>query len=198
MGAHLVWTRFVSLVKMCYFSTAGMYPSQIDFSKKKAMQSNANTVEDYLDQLPEDRKLPMVELRNALLNNLPRGFSEVMQYGMISYVVPHSVYPNGYHCNPAQPLSFISIASQKNFIAVYHMGIYADQGLLNWFMQEYKKQSSSKLDMGKSCIRFKKINAIPYLLIGELATKMTVEQWIDCYETQLEKANAVKRLSGKT
>ncbi len=117
---------------------------------------------------------------------------------MISYVVPHSIYPNGYHCDPKQPLPFISTASQKNFIAIYHMGIYANDSLLNWFKEQYEKQSRTKLDMGKSCIRFKKMDAIPYTLIGELSSKMTAQQWIDCYERQLKKANVTKTSSRKT
>ena len=129
----------------------------------------------------------MTELRKVVLENLPTGFEEQMSYGMLGYVVPHSIYPSGYHCDPKLPLPFLSIASQKKFIAVYHMGIYADNELLDWFTSEYCKQSKTKLDMGKSCIRFKKIDQIPYKLIGELASKMTPQQWIDLYERTLKK-----------
>lgn len=106
---------------------------------------------------------------------------------MIGYVVPHSLYPDGYHCNPKLPLPFINIASQKHFIAVYHMGIYADKKLMAWFTKEYAKQVASKLDMGKSCIRFKKFDQIPLALIGALAAKMTPQQWIAVYEKEFKR-----------
>jgi uncharacterized protein YdhG (YjbR/CyaY superfamily) len=146
------------------------------------MQSGAKTVDEYISELPEERKEPISKLREAILKNLPSGFEETMAYGMIGFVVPHSIYPAGYHCTPEQPLPFLSIASQKNFIALYHMGIYADENLLNWFVDEFKKLNKSKLDMGKSCIRFKKMNAIPYELIAELSKKITVKNWIETYE----------------
>lgn len=146
------------------------------------MQSKAKTVKEYLEQLPEDRKLAMTELRNVVAKNLPKGFKEEMSYGMIGFVVPHSKYPDGYHCNPELPLPFMNIASQKNFIAVYHMGVYSDPKLLKWFTEEYARQSKAKLDMGKSCIRFKKPNQIPFKLIGQLASKITPDQWIEFYE----------------
>ncbi|MEN9997539.1 MAG: hypothetical protein RI922_529 [Bacteroidota bacterium] len=151
------------------------------------MQSKAQTVENYMNDLPEERKAPMQRLRELFKANLPEGFVEQMSYGMIGYVVPHSIYPKGYHCSPELPLPFINVASQKNFIAVYHMGIYSDSKLLNWFVEEYPKHSKAKLDMGKSCIRFKKMDQIPYELLGELLTKMTVNQWIECYDSILTK-----------
>ncbi len=151
------------------------------------MQSKAQTVENYMNDLPEERKAPMQRLRELFKANLPEGFVEQMSYGMIGYVVPHSIYPKGYHCSPELPLPFINVASQKNFIAVYHMGIYSDENLLNWFVEEYPKHSKAKLDMGKSCIRFKKMDQIPYELLGELLTKMTVNQWIECYDAILVK-----------
>jgi hypothetical protein len=151
------------------------------------MQSTATSAEDYIDSLPEDRKQPMSQLRKVIRKNLPNGFKEEMGYGMLGYVVPHSIYPAGYHCTPHLPLPFLGIASQKNFIGVYHMGLYADDKLLSWFNEEYPKHSSAKLDMGKSCMRFKKINEIPYDLIGELASKLTPQQWIDIYESKLKK-----------
>lgn len=151
------------------------------------MQSTANTPEEYINSIPEDRKQIMAELRNVIRKNLPEGFEEVMSYGMISYVVPHSLYENGYHCNPKQPLPFMSIASQKNFVALYHMGIYADKDLLKWFVDEYEQRSKIKLDMGKSCIRFKKPDAIPMDLLGELASKMTTKEWIAIYESAIKK-----------
>ncbi|MCB0727177.1 MAG: DUF1801 domain-containing protein [Ignavibacteriae bacterium] len=151
------------------------------------MQSKALTPEEYLGSLPEDRKKAISELRKVLKKNLPKGFKEVMGYGMLGYVVPHSKYPDGYHCNPELPLPFINLASQKNFIALYHMGIYSDPKLLNWFTKEYPKHSKSKLDMGKSCIRFKKPEDIPYKLIGELASKLTPDEWIKMYEKILNR-----------
>ena len=146
------------------------------------MQSSETTPDAYVLSLPDDRQQAMNKLRDAIKQNLPNGFEETMQYGMISYVVPHSIYPKGYHCKPTDALPFLSIASQKNFIAVYHMGIYIDPILLNWFQQAYAKACTAKLDMGKSCVRFKKLDQIPFALIAELATKMTVKNWIDKYE----------------
>jgi uncharacterized protein YdhG (YjbR/CyaY superfamily) len=151
------------------------------------MQSKATTVDQYLKELPEDRKAAMTELRKVVSKNLPKGFKEGMGYGMMGYDVPHSKYPDGYHCDPTQPLPFMGIASQKNFIAVYHMGIYADTKLLKWFTDEYAKQVKGKLDMGKSCIRFKKPDQIPFKLIGELASKMTPDDWIKLYEKNLKR-----------
>ena len=151
------------------------------------MQSKAASPKEYIDSLPEERKKAMNELRNVINKNIPKGFSEGMGYGMLGWAVPHSLYPAGYHCKPEDPLPFLGIASQKNFIAVYHMGIYADPKLLKWFVDEFKKQSTSKLDMGKSCIRFKKPEQIPFKLIGELASKMTPKEWIALYEKGLKK-----------
>ncbi len=152
------------------------------------MQSTATTVSAYLEEIPEERKDALKKLRETILKNIPKGFVEQMTYGMIGYVVPHSIYPNGYHCTPELPLPFISFASQKNFIAIYHMGIYANPELLNWFVTEYPKHSTQKLDMGKSCIRFKKANQIPFELIAELAQKMSVQELITCYESQIIKS----------
>lgn len=151
------------------------------------MQSLAKTVDEYLKGLPEDREKAMKELRSVILKNLPKGFKEEMSYGMIGFVVPHSKYPDGYHCSPELPLPFMSIASQKNFVAVYHMGMYADPKLLEWFTTEYPKHSKQKLDMGKSCVRFKKPELIPFKLIGELASKMAPEVWIKLYEKNYKK-----------
>jgi uncharacterized protein YdhG (YjbR/CyaY superfamily) len=145
-----------------------------------------NTVEEYLNQIPEERKSAMIQLRNTILENIPFGFEEGINYGMIGYYVPHSIYPHGYHCKPKDPLPFINIASQKNFIAFYHMGFYSNPTLLNWFIHEFSKFSNKKLDMGKSCIRFKKINEIPYELIGQLLTKISVQDWISTYELNLK------------
>ncbi|HYD91074.1 MAG TPA: DUF1801 domain-containing protein [Flavobacterium sp.] len=151
------------------------------------MQSSAKTPQEYFDSLPEDRKEAMIKLRGVINKNLPKGFQEGMGYGMFGWDVPHSAYPAGYHCDPRQPLPFLSIASQKNFIALYHMGIYADKNLLDWFVGEYPKHVKTKLDMGKSCVRFKKLESIPFDLIGELVSKMTMQQWIDTYERNLKR-----------
>lgn len=151
------------------------------------MQYKATSPEDYISQIPDERKEPMRKLRKVILDNLPNGIEETMSYGMIGYVVPHSIYPDGYHCKPELPLPFMNIASQKNFIAVYHSGVYAKKELHDWFVSDYPKHSNRKIDMGKSCIRFKKIDEIPYGLIGELTTKMTTQEWIDIYETNIKK-----------
>ncbi|MDO9553230.1 DUF1801 domain-containing protein [Rhodonellum sp.] len=150
------------------------------------MQFDASSIEEYFSIIPEDRVIPMKKLRETILSNLPKGFEEMLNYGMIGFVVPHSLYPAGYHCDPKLPVPFMGIASQKRFIAVYHMGIYADPNLLEWFVGEYPKHSKLKLDMGKSCIRFKKTDQIPYELIGQLSGKMTVQAWIDLYESKLK------------
>lgn len=151
------------------------------------MTYEASSPDDYIAQLPEERKGPVQQLRQTIQDNLPEGFEEGINYKMIGFYVPHSVYPAGYHCDPKLPLPFINIASQKNFIALYHSGLYADQELLTWFQQEYPKHSKRKLDMGKSCIRFKKIEEIPYVLIGELVQKMSAKDWISIYETNVKR-----------
>lgn len=151
------------------------------------MQSTAKTPAEYVDLLPDERKSVIENIRKTVLDNLPEGFEETMGYGMLGYVVPHSIYPSGYHCDPKTPLPFLSVASQKNFIAFYHMGIYADETLLNWFVAEYPKHCKTKLDMGKSCIRFKKMNDIPLELLGQLVAKMSVQDWISLYEKNLKR-----------
>ncbi|RMF58753.1 MAG: DUF1801 domain-containing protein [Calditrichaeota bacterium] len=151
------------------------------------MQSKAKTVEEYLAEVPEERRPYFEKLRETILANLPEGLEETMSYGMIGYVVPHRIYPAGYHVTPELPLPFVNIASQKNFIALYHAGIYASPELLEWFVSEYPKHCNRKLDMGKSCIRFKKWDEIPYSLIGELMRKMTVEEWIALYEEKIKR-----------
>ena len=120
------------------------------------MKIEANSLEDYLNQVPEERKASFCKLYETILQNLPRGFQVNLSYGMIGWSVPLESYPDGYHCTPNTPLPFINLASQKNFIALYHMGIYAEPDLLHWFVSEYPKHAPRKLDMGKSCIRFKK------------------------------------------
>lgn len=151
------------------------------------MKIEAQNPEAYIANAPEDRHEALNMLRNIILSNLPKGFEEAMSYGMIGYVVPHEIYPAGYHCTPELPLPFMSFASQKNSINFYHMGIYANKELLDWFVSEYPKYSKKKLDMGKSCMRFKKIEDIPFKLIGELVSKVSVEDWITTYESVLKK-----------
>lgn len=146
------------------------------------MQSKASTVDEYIDSLPADRKTAIQQMRKEIRKNLPKGFQECMGYGMIGFVVPHSLFPPGYHCDPKLPLPFINIASQKNYISFYHMGLYGDNPLTKWFVKEYEKLDIGKLDMGKCCVRFKKTENIPYKLLGELATRMTPQQWITIYE----------------
>ncbi len=147
----------------------------------------AKTIEEYIENLTEDRKVAVEKLRAVIKENIPSGFEEMINYGMIGYVVPHSIYPAGYHCDTKLPLPFLNVASQKSHIAVYHSGVYASEDLMNWFVEEYPKHSKKKLNMGKSCIRFKKVEDIPYELIGELASKMTVEEWITLYEQNIKK-----------
>lgn len=143
--------------------------------------------ENYINSIPEERKESLLKILNLLENHLPNGFEAQTQYSMPSYVVPHSLFPDGYHCNPKEPLPFISVASQKNFIALYHMGLYANPELYQWFVAEYPKHSKYKLDMGKSCIRFKKIDDIPYNLLEMLFKKMTPQDWIQLYTENIRK-----------
>lgn len=151
------------------------------------MHYQATTTQEYIDQLPEDRKAPVSKIVQIVKENLPEGFKEGILYKMPAFFVPHSVYPAGYHCKPKDPLPFINVASQKNFVALYHMGLYAKKELHDWFVAQYPKHCKYTLDMGKSCIRFKKMEDIPYDLIAELAGKMTQEEWIEIYETAIKK-----------
>ncbi|MGZ4048980.1 MAG: iron chaperone [Bacteroidia bacterium] len=150
------------------------------------MQSSAKTPDEYIASLPADRKEAMTKLRNEILKNLPKGFEECMAYGMIGYVVPLSIYPAGYHCDPKLPLGFANLGSQKNYISFHHMGIYGNPDLLKWFEREYPKHTDAKLDMGKGCIRFKDPDKIPYKLVGELMKKVSVKEWIGWYENALK------------
>lgn len=150
-----------------------------------ATPSATITPSKYVDSLPKERKDAVQKLRSLIRDELPKGFTETISHGMLSYVVPHSLYPQGYHADPSTPLPFISLASQKNFIALYHMGLYADEPLLAWFQSAYANLDIGKLDMGKSCIRFKKLDQIPHLLIGELVSKLTVKEWIKLYEASV-------------
>lgn len=151
------------------------------------MKYEASTPEEYIAQLPDERRVIIEKLRTVIKQNLPKGFEEGINYNMLGYYVPHSMYPNGYHCDSKLPLPFINVASQKNSVNLYHMGIYANQELLQWFVDEYPKYSKYKLDMGKSCIRFKRMDDIPYKLIAELCAKISVDEWITTYETAIKK-----------
>lgn len=151
------------------------------------MTYKVSTPSEYIAAIPEERREAFSRLRETIQENIPDGFHEEMSYGMVGYVVPHSLYPAGYHCDPKLPLPFVSIASQKNFIALYHMGIYAREELLNWFVAEYPKYCKTKLDMGKSCIRFKKPADIPFALIAELMQKMSVDDWVATYESHFKR-----------
>ena len=150
------------------------------------MQSKATSPEEYAAQVPENQREAFDTFRDTIRKNLPEGFVEEMNYGMIGYVVPHRIFPEGYHCNPKLPLPFINLAAQKNFIALYHLGIYANPDLMSWFIAEYPKHSRLKLDMGKSCIRFKNYKQIPFELISELVQKVSVQDWIDGYTRNLK------------
>jgi len=151
------------------------------------MTSTATTPKEYIAQLPEDRKAPITKLNELIKKHMPEGLEAGMSYGMLGYYVPKSIYPDGYHCKPFPPLPFINLASQKNFIALYHSGMYAKKELYDWFVAEYPKHCKYKLDMGKSCVRFKKIDDIPYDLIEELLGKMSIEEWISIYENTIKK-----------
>jgi hypothetical protein len=151
------------------------------------MTSTAATPEDYIAKLPENRKAPITKLNALIKKHMPKGLEAGIGYGMLAYYVPKSVYPAGYHCKPFPPLPFINLASQKNYIALYHMGMYAKKELHDWFVAEYPKHSKHKLDMGKSCVRFKKMDDIPYDLIAQLVGKMSVEEWVDIYESTIKK-----------
>ena len=151
------------------------------------MQIPAVSVEDYISKIPEERQEIFKKMFDAINSNLPKGFKQGVSYGMVGWNVPLETYPAGYHCTPGSPLPFMALASQKNFIALYHMGMYAKPELLNWFTEEFPKYSKRKLDMGKSCVRFKKMDDIPLELLAEMSKKMTVEEWITIYESNFKK-----------
>ncbi len=151
------------------------------------MRYEAESIEDYFAQVPDERKPAITRLWDTIRDRIPGGFAEQMNYGFPGFVVPHSIYPSGYHCNPKEALPFINVASQKHFIGFYHMGLYANPELLKWFTDNYPKHAQTKLDMGKSCIRFKNMDQTPFELIGELVSKMTVEDWINLYEREIKK-----------
>jgi hypothetical protein len=151
------------------------------------MKANGTTVMDILSNIPSERAEHFNQLHDVIVKNLPIGFEAGISYGGLGYVIPHSLYPAGYHCKPIEPLPFAGISSQKNSINFYHMGMYSDPLLYEWFVTEYPKHSKKKLDMGKSCVRFKNPDEIPFKLIGELMTKMSAQEWINLYESKLKK-----------
>lgn len=165
------------------------------------MKAIGKTVNEILMNVPKERLEAFNQLHEVIIKNLPKGFEAGISYGGLAYVIPHSLYPDGYHCKPSEPLPFAGIASQKDSINFYHMGLYAEPQLLNWFEKEYPKHAKHKLDMGKSCVRFKKIDEIPYKLIGELMKKMSAKDWISKYEslykpkTKAAKSKVVKTAS---
>lgn len=156
------------------------------------MQYDAKTPDEYIAGLPEDRRVAMSALRKVINDNLPKGFREEMGYGHMGWVVPKETYPPGYHCDPTQPLAFMGIASQKNYIALHSMCLYGKAEQLDWFRAEWPKYSKKKLNMGKSCIRFTRLEDIPLELIGKLASQVTPEQWIDIYEKDFKEARSKK------
>ncbi|MBM3452765.1 MAG: DUF1801 domain-containing protein [Bacteroidetes bacterium] len=145
------------------------------------------TVKEYIDNVSEDRRGVFLQVLEAIRKGIPADFEECISYGMIGFVVPHSIYPKGYHCDPKLPLPFVSVSNQKNSINIYHMGIYADAKLLEWFVESYKHSTNSKLDMGKSCIRFNPKKDIPYSLIKKLCGKINAHEWIELYESAFKK-----------
>ncbi|MEI7488216.1 MAG: DUF1801 domain-containing protein [Chryseobacterium sp.] len=151
------------------------------------MQIKADSVEDYISKITEERQEIFKKIFDTITDNLPEGFQKGVSYGMVGWDVPLETYPAGYHCTPGSPLPFMGLASQKNFIAFYHMGMYAKPELLDWFVAEFPKYSKRKLDMGKSCVRFKKMDDIPLELLAEVSKKMTVEDWINTYEANFKK-----------
>jgi hypothetical protein len=151
------------------------------------VQSKAKTVAQYLAELPADRREAIDAVRKVILNNLPAGFEEAIQYGMIGYVVPHTLFPAGYHCDPSQPLCFAALASQKNYMAVYLMTVYGNKKTEEWFKKAYKA-TGKKLDMGKSCVRFKKLDDLPLDVIGQAIARVPVKSYIKAYEESRQKA----------
>jgi hypothetical protein len=177
-----------SAVKSPTLKKGPLFPkSYLHHLNQPTMKIEANTVEQYLHAIPEERKPVFNRLRDTIIENIPDGFEEQLSYGMIGYVVPVQIYPSGYYVDPELPLPFCNIASQKNFIGFYHMGIYSLPKLHQWFVEEYAKASKYKLDMGKSCVRLKRMDDIPFELIGKLMKKVSVKEWVEVYESQIMK-----------
>ena len=154
--------------------------------------SDSITVQEYVENLPDDQKRTVSEIRKAINKNLPKGFKESIGMGMIVWSVPHSSYPAGYHCNPSKPLMLMGLSATKSGVSLHHMGLYGSTSLLKWFQSEWTGHTAKKLDMGKACIRFKKPEDVPLDLIGELSTKLTPQRWVEQYEKGL-KARSGKR-----
>lgn len=161
------------------------------------MQSKATSVDQYLKEIPADRRNDINAIRGVLKTHLPEGYEEIMQYGMIGYVVPHRLFPAGYHCDPKQPLCFAGLASQKNHLSLYMMPLYGDSPELTWFETEWKK-SGKKLNMGKCCIRFKKADDIPIDLIGKLVARWPVTRWTEIYQAMLDTRSKGKSPAART
>jgi hypothetical protein len=151
------------------------------------MKNAASTPDEYIASLPDDRKAAVSAIRDAVNSSLPEGFKECIAYGMIGWVVPHEIYPPGYHCNPKLPLGYMNLASKKGHIALHCLSLYGSEKLLAWFQKEWPKHTSYKLDMGKGCVRFKKFDDLPLKLISELAAKLTTQQWIDICEQAIKR-----------
>lgn len=149
------------------------------------MKFEGKSVEAYLKQIPAEKRLVLESMRQTILDNLPTGFVEQISYGMLGYVVPHIIYPKGYHVNPSLPLPFLNLAAQKNYLALYHMGLYVDNALLQDFKNQFKQLCPYPLDIGKSCIRFKYGQEIPFSLIAALLQKIDVPKWISMYERHI-------------
>ncbi len=146
------------------------------------MTNKINSVAEYIETLPEERKEIIEKLRKVIKENLPAGFEESISYGSIGYVVPLEIYPQGYHVETNTPLPFIGLSNWKNHISFSHWGIYINKELLEWFKDEYAKQAKYKLSMGKACVNLKRMNDIPYNLIGQLCRKISVFEFIEMYE----------------
>lgn len=153
---------------------------------KHNMKADGDPVKEFLATIPADRTESFNRLHDVIVENLPAGFEAAISYGKLGYVVPHSIYPAGYHCKPSEPLPFAGIALQKKSINLYHMGFYTDPELVAWFLSEYSKHSTQKPDMGKGCVRFRRSDEIPCDLVGELMRKISVKEWVDIYETKLK------------
>lgn len=147
----------------------------------------STTPDAYFAALPAEWRPVMLALRAAIAKALPKGFEEIVSYGMPGWVVPLTIYPAGYHCTPGAPLPFLGLASQKSHISFYHMGLYADPALLAWLKAECAKRLTKKLDMGKSCVRFRKPEDVPVELLADLCRRMTTKQWIALYESKLKR-----------
>ena len=160
------------------------------------MKSQAKTVKEYLAGLPEERRRTVAAVRDVIRKNLPEGYEEGMQYGMIGYYIPHSIFPEGYHCDPAQPLPYACLASQKNHMALYLMCVYGDQGTRAWFEKAYRA-TGKKLDMGQSCVRFKKLEDLPLEVIGQAVAKIPLDKYLARYK-ELRKEFARKKTAKKS